>query len=63
MNDFTRNLDVCTKEKIFHPRNEKWGLPCINHTWKIFVFDNDSEVGIAVCTTCAKISGGWVTDE
>lgn len=63
MSDTSRDVFICNKPKSFHPKNDDWGLPCEEHKWKIFVFDEESKVGMAICTSCAKISGGWVKDE
>ncbi len=63
MNDFTKEPPICTKPKNFRPKNDDWGVPCEKHKWKIFVFDEDTGVGMAICTSCTKLSGGWVRDE
>lgn len=63
MNDFTKEPNICIKQKTFHPRNHDFGVSCVNHLWRIFVFDEVEKIGMAICTSCAKISGGWVKDE
>lgn len=63
MNDVPSGIQVCNKPKVFHARNDDYVIPCEEHAWRIFIYDNDSGSGIAICTSCAKISGGWIKDE
>lgn len=55
------DINICKNETIFKPRLQT-DVICIQHDWKVFIFDGDKhgKPGIAICTTCAFISGGWV---
>ena len=63
MNDLSSMVQICTKTKTFHPKNDDGGIPCEDHKWKIFVFDEVDKIGMAICTSCAQISGGWIRIE
>ena len=58
------NVEICTKEKTFNRRSE-WNF-CADgmHKWEILVYKGDlrSMPGIAICTKCALLEGGWVRD-
>lgn len=63
----TDNIEICTKDKIFNQRGEWDHNLCSDdlHNWKVIVFckDYSPTPGIAICTKCALLDGGWVKDK
>jgi hypothetical protein len=63
----TNNVEICTEDKTFHSRGEWDEYYCREgeHKWKILVFCGDytPSPGIAICTKCAFLDGGWVRDK
>ena len=59
------NVEICIEDKTFDVRNSV-GWDCIEegHNWKILVFCGDYKPspGLAICTKCALVEGGWVKD-
>ena len=60
------DIKICTKKHVFTLPGE-WDMNCINeeHNWKLLVFCDDytPNPGVAICTKCASLQGGWIREE